>query len=395
MTRRALLVWETGAGRTHAEHLKQVGLGLKVAGWDCLVLHFNTRFAAEFAALGLASAQAPVWPPRLGTETPWPSRDAHCMVDTVANMGMADPAVLAGILAHYETVFALFKPDLVIGEWGYGAGLAARGRLPFIALGSSASIAPLTATRAAPYDPARPDPVWHDDAVVAAVNAGLARAGRPAIDRPRDLIAADRRFCLALPECDIYAGRRDEPNLAPLVGPLPPAPATRGEELLIYLHGFSQYNDALMAGLITAGRPATAYVPGLGDDGAALLAGYGVSVRARPFSLDEIARRAGVMLHHGGGQLTAQLLALGVPQILLMKEATNRAAGDSVARLGVGRAIRQGDVTVGWLADAIGDSFAAPIRDRAQELAPHYRAALAVDPLPILLAACHALTGAA
>lgn len=395
MTRRALLVWETGAGRTHAEHLKQVGLGLKAAGWDCLVLHFNTRFAAEFAALGLASAQAPVWPSRLGTETPWTSRDHRCMVDSVANMGMADPAVLAGVLAHYETVFALFKPDLVIGEWGYGAGLAARGRLPFIALGSSASIAPLTATRAAPYDPARPDPAWPDDEVVATVNAGLARAGRPPIDRPRDILAGDRRFCLALPECDIYAGRRDEPNLPPLVGPLPPAPVTPGAELLIYLHGFSQHNDALMAGLITAGRPATAYVPGLSDDGAALLAGYGVSVSPRPFSLDEFARRAGAVLHHGGGQLTAQLLALGVPQILLTKEATNRVAGAALEKLGVGRAIDQGDVTVGWLAEAAAESFAAPMRARARDLAPHYRAVLAADPLPTILAACHALTGAA
>lgn len=394
MRRRVLLTWETGAGRTHAEHLKGVALLLKDAGCDCTVLHFNTRFAPEFVAQGLPSLQAPVWPARLGTERPWPRRRGRCIIDGIANLGATDPDALAGILLHYETLFRVLQPDLVIGESGYGAGMAARGRIPFVAIGSSSSIAPLTATRAEPYRVDGPPPGWPDDEVVTLVNEGLRRAGRPAIELPRDMLAADRRFCLTLEECDIYAGRRVEPLLPPMVGRLPPRPETLGDEIFLYLHGFEQGNDALMAGLMTSGRRVRAYIPGLGSDMADLLATYGVTIEANPVPLASIASTAGTVVHHGGGQLVAQLLALGIPQILLMKEITNRRSGASIERLGVGCAIERDEVTVAWLDQSVETVFGAAVRARAAALAPAYHAALSDGPEATIAAACLSLMGA-
>jgi UDP:flavonoid glycosyltransferase YjiC (YdhE family) len=394
MRRRVLLTWETGAGRTHAEHLKGVALALRDAGCDCTVLHFNTRFAPEFVAHGLSSLQAPVWPARLGTERPWFTRRGRCIIDGIANLGAADPDALAGILLHYETLFRMLQPDLVVGESGYGAGMAARARIPFVAVGSSSSIAPLTATRVEPYRVDGPPPGWPDEELVARVNEGLRRAGRPAIALPRDILAADRRFCMTLQECDVYAGRRDEPLLPPMVGPHPPRPETPGAEIFLYLHGFEQGNDALMAGLMTSGRRVRAYIPGLSADMTELLTAYGVTIEAEPVPLARIASTAGAVVHHGGGQLVAQLLALGIPQILLMKEITNRISGASVQRLGVGCAIEHDEVTVAWLDQSIESVFGSAVRARAAALAPAYTAVLGDGPVSTIAAACLELMGA-
>jgi len=141
--KRALLAWEFGSGRTHVGNLLGVAGHLRRSGVECLAALYDLRFASEFAALGIPVVQNYVWPARRRAPFPWQEREARALGDALANLGLADPPSLAAALAHYDGLFALFEPDIVLSENAFGAVLAARGRRPAIAFGTGSCLPPL------------------------------------------------------------------------------------------------------------------------------------------------------------------------------------------------------------------------------------------------------------
>ena len=88
--------------------------------------------------------------------------------------------------------------------------------------------------------------------------------------------------------------------------------------------------------------------------------------------LDELARRARLLVHQGGVTLSAAALALGIPQVILARFHENGLAGRFVERQGLGVARRLDQADRAWIIDTIDrarrdDGLLARSRDRAGE----------------------------
>lgn len=370
---RALLAWEFGAGRTHALSLLCIARFLREAGVECLAALYEPTLREEFAAIGVPAVQTYVWPGRRRAAAGWQEREVRALGDVLVNLGMTIPGALGDAIGHYDGLFSLFRPDVVLAENAFGALLAARGRLPSLAFGTNACLPPVRDGRfALRPDTSGTEATFPEDEVRDALNRELVPAGRPPLAALTDLVDPARAYPYGPPAFDTYARHRDRPILpSPLPGFALPERWTRGEGVFAYLHALVQGTDAVLAGLRRARRATKLYLPGLLPDVRAGL-GDGIQVSEAAMPLAWILSAPRCVVHHGGLQLTTACLAAGRPQVILAKELDNEIAGRFVAERGLGFARHVVDADAGWLKDAVrrahdDEALAHRCRDAAAE----------------------------
>lgn len=393
---RVLLAWEFGAGRTHVRNLRDVAARLRRQGVECLAALYRPRFAAEFEDLGIPVVQTCVWPGRRRDTLAWKERQVRGLGDVLANLGVAHPDALDEAIVHYDGLFRLFEPDLVLCENAFGAILAARDRLPAIAFGTGSCLPPRRGEGFALWPGFEHDPSWPEDDVLAGINEGLARSGRVGLDCLGDLLRIEGVYPYGPAPFDIYDGKRPEPVLPPSLPDLPrPVPVARGEEIFVYLHAFAARDAGVMQALKAIEQPLRIHVPDLPEAASAALAAKGHRIEAEPVPVADIIERSGCVLHHGGHQLSAVCLAAGLPQVILSKELENTLAGRFVEDRGIGIEIPFAGVTAGGLTSALRTARDDPaMRARARALAPGIATAW-LDTDPSAIVADAALAGIA
>ena len=394
--KRALLAWEFGAGRTHIANLLGVGRHLRDAGVQCVATLYDPGFAAEFAALGIPVVQNYIWPARRRAPVAWQERPVKALGDALANLGVTSPPALGAAIAHYSSLFALTRPDIVIAENAHGALLAARGRLPAIAFGTGSCLPPIIGGDFAVHDRAGDAPSWPADDVRDRINTTLAATGRPPLDRLGDLLRIDGVYPFGPVEFDLYAATRTEPMLPPYTPDLDGPPQIgHGREIFIYLHGLIQSHRPLLDGLAAIERPARVYIPNLADaERARLPDAWAIERRAVP--LPEILARSRCVIHHGGPQLTSICLAAGLPQVIIPKEPDNETGARLVTSRGLGAASAVDAVTAAWLvAEAHRAYDDAALKQRCEAAAPQYARWFSTDPTRIVADAALGLIGSA
>lgn len=390
--RRALLVWEFGAGRTHAINLLEVGKRLVADGVQCLASLHETRFAPEFAAMGIPVVQAIVWPTRRFGETSWFERPVSAFSDVLGNLGFGDPETLSAAIRHYDALFDLFSPDIVLAENAFGAVAAARGRVPCIAFGTAACLPP---EQGAGFVPRLDGPdalSWPLDALCADMNVALGRCERPKLSSVNALLGDIEILPYGPIAFDIYGRSRTAPMLPPNMPDLPrPVPLGEGERLFAYLHGQTQHYPKVVEGLVALGRSISLehwiHMPGMTRANREALTGAGWQMTPGAMPLPEILTTARCVLHHGGTQLTTACLAAAIPQVLLPKELDNEIAAHFLAEqgLGLGRHLAKADDA--WLVDAVLRVATDDIyRQRSRSRVETFRQWVAGDPGAIVAA---------
>ena len=309
--KRALLAWEFGSGRTHIANLLGVAARLRGAGVECVAALYDMRFADEFAALGVAAVQNYVWPARRRAPFGWQEQEVRTVGDALANLGFADPPSLRGALDHYDGLFALFRPDVVLCENAFGGVLAARNRRPVIAFGTGSCLPPIDGPGFPLREGYQGQPAWPEDFVTGRINEALASRGREPLRHFSDIFGIEGVHPFGPLEFDLYAAKRRAPMLPPhlpaIERPLPSGPS---DEIFVYLHGFVQANEKVMAGLRAIDRPMRLYMPELvPDQRDRFPASCRIESQAVPPA--DIVRRARCVIHHGGPQLTTLCLVAG------------------------------------------------------------------------------------
>ena len=386
--KRALLAWEFGSGRTHIANLLGVGSHLMAEGVQCVATLYEPSFAGEFAALGIPVVQNYVWPGRRRNHLSWQERPVRALGDALANLGLASPPALGAAIAHYNGLFALTRPDIVIAENAHGALLAARGRLPAIAFGTGSCLPPLHGEGFALQDGLSGAPSWPEDVVRDRINVVLAATNRPPLQQLGDLLRIDGVYPFGPVEFDLYAGSRHEPMLPPYTPGLEGPPrAGEGREIFIYLHGLIQGTRPLMDGLAAIERPARVYIPDLTPaERQKLPDSWEIEPRAVP--LHEILERSCCVVHHGGPQLTSICLAAGLPQVLIPKEPDNDTGARLVTGRDLGAARPLGEVSADWLVSAVHRAYDdLALRQRCAAAAPEFARWFAADPTHIVAGA--------
>ena len=377
---RALLAWEYGSGHTHGANILGVARHLRAAGFTCLATLHDTRAGRGLAALGVPAVQNGLWP-HARRWVPHDRERAHAgFVDVLGNLGFGDGEAVAAILSHYDGLFALFEPDIVLAENAYGAHLAARGRMPALAFGFGQYLPPVVGGRlGGPEDgPAS----WADAEVLAGIEDGLARTGRAPIGRLAEIFALEAILPFGPAAFDRYARLRTVPALpAHVPGFRPGLRAGAGEEVFVYLQGFAVRMPAVMTALAALPRPVRAHIPDLDPDDRERLLGAGAILADEPLPIGQIIARARCVLHHGGVGLAALCLSAGLPQAILSKQLDNRTAGAFVAAEGLGWHGRLVDATAeAIVAATLRARDDAALRARCRARAPAFDAWFGPDP---------------
>ena len=308
MTRpRVLLAWEYGAGFGHSMRLARIARTLGPR-FDAVLAAPDGAPAPD--ATSFRDAVSVERPQHFAQERRLPGRRRIASyADVLERLGFADAAFVAARVGLWERVMAHVRPDAVVADYAPALLLAARGRVPTIAVGNGYTLPPAELAR---Y------PIWlqgaprvDQDVMLDAVNRGLDRAGRDALGTIPAIFRADRSRCMTLPVLDPFG--RGGGELCGVEGA--GHEAGGGDEVFAYLSDARRDRvGAVLEALRASGRRAIVVAPGLADS-AASLATERIEVRSDMMGHEEIARRANMLVHGGGHDMMAFGALLGVPQV--------------------------------------------------------------------------------
>lgn len=369
---RVLIGWELGANTGHIVKLAGIANELVARGHAPV-------FAVQQIGAAPAGApvwQAPLWPTQLATLSRPADVTPATMGDILAILGLGDVPAMRGLIGGWDNILAAARPDAVAAEFAPGLMMAARGRVPVLALGTGFSLPPpdLPIFASLTGQPA----VQPEARLLDGLNTALVANGRPPLDRLTGIFAADRELVAAFRETDPYRRWRRSGHGSPSVMPAPAVSDGTGDELFVYMNGLTNWPNAFWQGLADSRLPVRVYDPRLGDADARVLEGAGLIVERRPVPFDLIVRRSRLVLSHGGLGLASSCLLAGVPTMFVPFDIEKRMVAASVVDLGLGVRLDYEQVEAVRLAALLRETFAdVALGDRARVAAPGFRARMA------------------
>lgn len=331
---RILIGWELGGNRGHAVQVMRIARALRGAGHDVMLALQRLDALDAADAEGCPVWQAPVTPRLLVGSARPASSPAAGMADILARVGFDDSALVAAMLGGWHRLFEAIRPDLVVADFAPFLLLAARGRVPAVAIGNGFTLPPALADSFPALIEGQAQAV-DQSAMLETVNRGLSELGAPPVDALPQLFGAERSVVATFAELDPYAGQRREPTVSPLPSGAEPV-AGEGEELFVYLPETIDPEAPLWAGLAEAGLPTRVHVPkmtaGLRDK----LVRLGLTAEPEPLPFRLIAARSRLLLSHGGHGFLSAGMAAGLASIVCHYDLEKLVYGLALARAGIG-----------------------------------------------------------
>lgn len=329
---RILLGWELGGGAGHHVKLRGIAAELVARGHEP-VLAMQQTDALDPA---LPCWQAPLWPGQVLARARPVARLPVTMGDILATLGLDNEDAVRALVAAWDRVIRAVDPDLVLAEFAPGLLLAARARVPTLALGTGFTLPPahlpafpsLTGM-AVPAEPEAP--------LLETLNRALGANGRAPLPALPALFAADEELQSVFVELDPYRGhRRAAPGVPSATGVDPDAVGGLRDEIFVYLNGTRGPQAPFWTGLATCGRPVRLYCTGLVPEDIAKLEEAGITVEAKPVPFAKIAARSRFVVSHGGLGFTASALAAGLPHMIAPCDLEKELLARDVSALGLG-----------------------------------------------------------
>lgn len=366
---RILLGWELGAGTGHTVALARIAAMLRARGHDPL---FAAQDIAAFAP-DEEVWQAPLWPQQLTIRARPSDRGPSTMGDILAVLGLAEGRALAAMIGAWDRILAAARPDAVAAEYAPALMLAARGRVPVVALGTGFSLPPAHMDA---FLSLTGDPAMHDEApLLAAVNRALAERGRAPLAALPQIFAADVALPAVFSELDPYRSVRRGSHGVPSLSGLAPLSAGDGDELFVYMNGSQARPLAFWRGLAESGVPVRVHDPRLTAADCAALERAGITVEIAKVPIDRIVERSRLVMSHGGLGFTCSALLAGIPHIVAPFDLEKRLISATLGSLGLGVETRFDGMDAGRFADLLRTTMAdQPLVDRARAAAPAFRA---------------------
>lgn len=328
-----LIGWELGANRGHAVRLALLGAALRDAGHQVSFAVQRIDALSEDEAGGSPVWQAPVSPRLLISGSRRGGPTSTGLADIMVRLGMDDERIVASMIGGWEQLVGAIRPDVVIAEYAPFLLLAARGRWPSIAVGTSFSQPPARLDRLPQLidGPGGADQV----AVVASINRALAKGASEPLTALPQLFAADRMLPESYAELDPYAADRD----AALARPVPAGFAARagsGEEIFVYGPERISADAPLWRGLAASGLPVRIHPQRARPEVLRALGSMGFMVEAEPVDFATIAERSRLVVSHGGHGFVCAAMTAGLPQVVCHHDLEKLLNGLAVAREGLG-----------------------------------------------------------
>lgn len=331
---RILMGWEMGNGLGHIAQLKSIGEALEAAGHELVyVLRHRHGVRELFSPRKVDARLAPRWIANIKFG------DKEFVTATVADImgfsGFRDVETIGGIMRGWDRRFAEIKPDLIVGDTGPALWLAARDRIPTIAIGMG-MLMPPSHLSAMPClvdgTPSKYDQVQ----MVDAVNTVQRARGGPTIESLPEMFRGDATFVLNLPILDPYRADRLRPPDGPLGG-LPEYAEMPDEPFVfIYLAHDQPTVEAFYRGLRASGLPSVMFLRGASDERVSSLCDGHLRVVNQPLPMVETLTKSRLVVHYGGFNTVTSALAIGRPQMVIPVALERKLSAQRVQELGVG-----------------------------------------------------------
>lgn len=291
--------------------------------------------------------QAPTWQPPSRRRMP----PTATLADIFVIMGFGDRDRIHSIVTAWDALIDLVRPKLVVAEFSPGLCLAARGRVPLVAISNGFGLPP---SEMETFPPLQPDvkPLVRQEDLLASVNAVQRDRDAPPLARLPALFEADGQFVRTLPLLDPYASLRAEPAVGQLE-PLPEAaPLPSQPHVYVYYGSEMPGVKPLMDGLGQAGVAATVYLRGAPPGVLRRLERPGLQLLDSPPRYGDILPRCSVAVHYGALGTAAACLGAGRPQLLLPRQLERQMTAEILNKLRVAGTI-PGKFTADHFASAL------------------------------------------
>jgi hypothetical protein len=312
-----LLTWELGGGLGHLYPLSLLGRELVRRGHRVVAALRETQHAARvFAVSQIALLQAPAKRSGGGNRFEPPRSYAHLL----HNIGFGDLDELRGLLASWDTIVELVRPDVVMVDHSPTALLALRGRGIATATCGIGFYSPpdeAQLPRVRPWE--RPDTAQlagDEQRLLEFVNRVLAKRNRPPLLRLGKLFAeVDENLLLTFAELDHFGPRTGAQYWGCLPsggGQEPEWPASAGPKLFAYWRPFPGLEDFLEV-LRASEFPTICVCDGLSPATIERLQTSKLRLHTQPLRLESVARQCDLALTNASHGATAHMLLGGVP----------------------------------------------------------------------------------
>ncbi len=339
---KALFVSELGGGYGNVGPLVHIAAAMELEG-------VRPIFALSDA----------VTPATLFTNRPWPVLPAPALRDPLrprpgpasygdilATCGFAEPEMLAALVTQWDALFALTQPDFIVASHAPSAILAARGRLPVIAVGTGFTLPP---SHTATFPALRPDTMSFrpEFAALEAANAVLAMRRAPKLSTLPALLAVEARLVASVRELDPYAPLRKDAyvQLTPHQPSIMRANAP-GVFAFMDIKGPESMHAVECLADIAKHLPVETHLRGPGAKPAsAFLNRCGVRTHLQPVPMAEALSRARVIVSQGGHGTCLSTLMAARASVVLPAHFESMLNGLALERLGVGKVAWGGETS--------------------------------------------------
>ena len=369
---RILIGWELGANSGHTVKLADIAAEVVARGHEPIFVLQQIGTAPPAAAVW----QAPLWPVQLATLSRSADVVPATMGDILTVLGLGDISAMRAMLRAWDGILQAVRPDIVLAEFAPGLMMAARGRVPLLALGTGFSLPP---AHLPIFASLTGKPAVHDEGrLVEGLNAALHANDRPPLARLPEIFASDREIAAAFREMDPYREWRQSVHGAPSVMSVPTIATGEGDELFVYMNGLQRWPDGFWQGLVDARLKVRVYDPRLTDADSRTLEGAGLIIERAPVPFDRILARSRLVMSHGGLGMAASSLLGGMPMVFVPFDIEKRMVSASIAEIGLGVRLDFEHVDAARLAAVLRETFHdEALGRRARAAAPGFRARMA------------------
>lgn len=331
-----LVGYELGGGHGHVHRLMPLVRALEQRGHR---VTFFLRNIFENANLLARERRAVLPVPDLVARIPGAPVPAPLAtyLDIMCTSGFYRRQVLHAGMMAWNTLLAQAKPDLVVADHSPVLLLACFKRIPVVQVADGFTMPPAEAEQFPLFRKGRKpvvDPA-HVLRVMQDVQKHHRQAQPQAVTEP--FRTAGRLVC-TLPELDPYAPLRRDPVVGPVEGLKQPLPPHEGApHFFAYVSLEHKKTRPFLQGIRASTMSGEVFVRGMTDEVAKALQRPGLTVHREPQPMDEVLKRASVIIHHGGNGTCCAALSAGRPQILLPTHMEARLSADAVVSHGCGR----------------------------------------------------------
>lgn len=312
--RRALLAWESGAGRGHVIALKTVAEAISDR-FECDAALCRMKHADE-----LASSCVSVFQSRyLSLDPNSPRKGSGVQTATwgefLGDIGFRNANFLASQIGWWKKVIQERRITLVVADFAPCAMLAARSLgIPCVAVSPGYGVVPGHLTEFPILIEDYATRLYDEAEMVAAINQAGSDHDVPHLQYLPQIYDCEAHVIRTLPLMDPCYADRKFPVLSPMSKAMPDINTT-GDEVFVYFSTNEASEPEVLRAVASLGLPTRAYAPALDDSGLKALADMGVIVEKMPYPMDEIRKRARIIVNAGQhGTLCFGMMA-GLPQV--------------------------------------------------------------------------------